>query len=177
MAQVTMSPEQLQTILEAVLSKVQQLNPLEQKKYDEEVAKQRRRDLLAVQLGKAEAQAQRNKRNNCSHMRFSATAGKHAGMLAPKGTPGAEWCTGGQAYQNGLVMIFCSRCHSDWWFQPTQDFYTFIIQNGVDGMAPPPDDQCVCIGCYEMKNQCRCAEISMEHVSAHPTVEKTVVTV
>lgn len=169
MPNVEMSPEQLQKILEAVLAKAQQLNPLEQKQYDEDLAKQRRRDLLAVQLGRAEEAAAKAKRENCSHMRYSPTSGKNSGHSAPKGTPGAEWCTGGQAYQNGLAMMFCSRCHADWWFKPTQEYYSYIMQNGLEGTAPPPDDQAICIGCYETKSKCRCAEIAKEHVAAHPT--------
>ncbi len=167
---VEMSPEQLQRILEAVIAKTQQLNPLEQRTYDEQIAKERRRDLLAVQIGKAEEEAQRRKRDSCSHLRFPATAGKNSGMMAPKGTSGAEWTTGGQAYQNGLAMLFCSRCHSEWWFKPTQDYYTFIVQNGMDGIQPPDDAHTYCIGCYEEKPNCRCDEIAREYAAAHPTV-------
>ena len=170
MPNVEMTAEQLQKILEAVLAKAQSLNPLEQKRFDEELAKERRRDELAVTLGRAEAESQRAKRDNCSHMRYPASAGKNAGHSCPKGTLGGEWCTGGQAYQNGLVMIFCSRCHSDWWFQPTQDYYSYIMQNGIDGIEPPPDSQCVCIGCYEPKSSCLCSKYAKEYVAAHPTV-------
>lgn len=170
MSSVNMSPEQLQQILEAVVSRVTRLNPLEQKKYDEDLAKERRRDMLAVQLGKAEAEAQKNKRDNCSHQRYPATAGKNAGELAPKGTAGAEWCTRGQAYQNGLALIFCTRCHSDWWFQPTQAYYTEILQNGIYGVKPPSDEHTYCIGCYNPKPQCKCAELAKENLAAHPTV-------
>jgi hypothetical protein len=166
MAEVSMSHEQLQKILETIT----RMTPLEQRKYDEEVAKERRRDLLAVQLSKAEEASARAKRENCSHMRFPPTAGKNAGQLAPKGTAGAEWCTGGQAYQNGLAMIFCSRCHSDWWFKPTQEFYVYIQQNGLDGTPPPDDAHSVCIGCYEDKPNCKCSEIAKENAAAHPTV-------
>ena len=170
-AAVNMSPEDLQRILEAVISKVQQLNPLEQRAYDEMVAKERRRDLLAVEVGRAEMAAQRAKREGCSHKRYNATSGKLSGQSAPKDAVGnTEWCTGGQAYQNGLAMIFCSRCHSDWWFKPTQDYYTFIMQNGLEGIQPPPDSESICIGCYEVKTNCKCAEISQEYVNAHPTV-------
>ena len=169
-AEVNMTPEQLQKILEAVLAKATQMNPLEQKKWDEDLAKQRRKDLLAVEVGKAEQEAQDRRRNSCSHMRFNASAGKLSGQSAPRGTPGAEWCTGGQAYQNGLVMVFCSRCHTSWWFQPTQEFYTMIIQNGIDGMQPPDMSVEVCIGCYKLKDRCTCVEDAKMHYAAHPTV-------
>ena len=170
MSQVYMTKEDLQSILEAILAKSNQLNPLEQKKFDEEMAKQRRRDLLAVEVGRAEQEAQDRKKNACSHMRYPATAGKLSGQSAPKGTPGAEFTTGGQAYQNGLAMQFCTRCQTQWWFKPTQDYYTVIMQEGLSQTAPPPEDQCMCIGCYQPKLQCKCVEMSKEHVAAHPTV-------
>lgn len=165
--QVSMSHEQLQKILETITK----LNPLEQRKYDEMIDKEHRRDMLAVRLSEAEEASQKAKRDNCSHMRYPPSAGKNSGQMAPKGTSGAEWCTGGQAYQNGLAMIFCSRCHSDWWFKPTQDFYILIQQNGIDGIAPPDDAHTVCIGCYEDKPSCKCSENARkEHAAAHPTV-------
>jgi len=170
MSQVNITRDDLQAILETVLAKSNQLNPLEQKKYDEEMAKQRRRDLLAVEVGRAEEEAQRRKRNSCSHLRYPATAGKLSGQSAPRGTPGAEYTTGGQAYQNGLAMMFCTRCQTQWWFKPTQDYYTIILQEGLSSTAPPLDDQCICIGCFELKSQCKCVEHSKEYVAAHPTV-------
>lgn len=165
MPNVEMSPAQLQQILEAVLAKANQLNPLEQKRYDEEMAKQRRRDLLAVEIGRAEQQATLARRNACSHMRDGKT-----GDSVPRGWPTGEWTTGGQAYQNGLAMMFCSRCQSQWWFKPTPEYHAAILQNGLRSSAPPPDDQCICIGCYEQKTKCRCSEIAKEHAAAHPTV-------
>src|SRR5271169_5065397 len=167
---MNVSPEDLQAILEAVLAKVQQLNPLEQRKYDEMVAKERRRDDLAVQIGKAEEEASLRRRNSCSHIRYGASSGKLSGHLAPKGTPGGEYTTGGQVYQNGLGMMFCSRCHSDWWFKPTPEYYAVLAQNGIDGVAPPPEENCICIGCYEPKPKCTCSERAREYVAAHPTV-------
>jgi len=170
MPSIEMTPQQFQAILESVVAKAKELNPLDQRKYDEMLAKERRRDLLAVQIGKAEEEASRARRNNCSHMRYGASAGKHAGELCPKGSPGGEFCTGGQAHQNGLVHLFCSRCNSEWWFQPTQDYYTFILQNGIDGIAPPPEEHTICIGCYRLKPECECSKIAKEHAAAHPTV-------
>jgi hypothetical protein len=169
-ADIEMSKKDFKELMEGIIDKLNKLNPLEQRQYDEELAKERRRDLLAVQLSKAEAEAQQARRSNCSHQRYPASAGRRAGELAPRGTPGAEWCTRGQAYQNSLVMIFCTRCHSDWWFQPTQEYYQVIVQEGIYGIAPPDDDHTICIGCYKIKSNCECAEIAREHVAAHPTV-------
>ena len=85
MPSIDMTPQQFQAILESVVAKAKELNPLDQRKYDEMLAKERRRDLLAVQIGKAEEQAQRAKRNNCSHMRFGAAAGKAFRGKLPEG--------------------------------------------------------------------------------------------
>jgi hypothetical protein len=169
MSNVEMSPEQLQKILEAVVAKVTRMNPLEQKRYDEELAKERRRDELAVTLGRAEMEGQRAKRDNCSHKRYPAGSGAKSGETAPKGETNSEWCTFGQAYQNGLAMMHCSRCHSEWWFQPTQEYYGWILQNGLRQQAPPPEKDCICIGCYHPKPECQCGLIAKEHVAAHPT--------
>jgi hypothetical protein len=167
---VEMSPEQLQKILEAVVSKVQALNPLDQRKYDEILRKERRRDDFALTLGAIEKEKNDNIRRSCSHLRYPATAGKLSGHVAPVGYPGAEWRTGGQAYQNGLAMMLCLRCGTQWWFRPTPEYYTVLLQNGLDNTAPPPDDHCICIGCFELKNKCKCEELSQEHAAAHPTV-------
>jgi hypothetical protein len=174
MASVEMSPADLQKILEAVIGKVQQLNPLDQRKYDEILAREKRRDLLAVQLGKAEEEAYQRRKNGCSHLRYPATAGKLSGHMAPPGYHGAEWRTGGQVYQNGLAMMLCLHCATSWWFKPTPEYYAVLAQNGLDSTAPPPDDKCICIGCYEPKPNCTCAAQSREHAAAHPTVEAVV---
>lgn len=167
---VEMSPAQLQQILEAVLNKVQALNPLDQRKYDEILRKEKRRDDFALALGAIEQAKNENIKKSCSHLRYPATAGKLSGHVAPVGYPGAEWRTGGQVYQNGLAMMLCLRCASQWWFKPTPEYYAVLMQNGLDNTAPPPDDHCICIGCFELRTKCRCEELSQEHAAAHPTV-------
>lgn len=171
---VEMNAEQLQKILEAVLDKAKQLNPLDQRKYDEILRKEKRRDDFALSLGEIERAKNENLARNCSHMRYPATAGKLSGHVAPKGYPGAEWRTGGQMYQNGLAMMLCLRCGTSWWFRPTPEYASYLMQNGLDSTAPPEDKDCVCIGCFELKMKCRCQELSAEHAAAHPTVEQPV---
>ncbi len=171
---VEMSPEQLQKILEAVVAKVQALNPLDQRKYDELIAREKRRDDFALSLGNIEKEKIANIKRSCSHMRYPATAGKLSGHVAPAGYPGAEWRTGGQVYQNGLAMMLCLRCGTQWWFKPTAEYYAVLMQNGLDNTAPPPDDHCICIGCFELKQNCKCLDQSVEHAAAHPTVARAV---
>lgn len=152
-----LSAEELQQILTAVLKEARSLNPLEQKKYDEELAREKRKNAMMLQLGKIEEESMRNKKNACSHMRYAA--GKNAGMSARKGDMGAEWCTGGQALQDGSAMVICLRCSSTWRWRPHPEEYSMILQNGLLGVAPPPEELVLCDGCSYLKSACHCAEM------------------
>jgi hypothetical protein len=160
---ISISPEQLQDLLKTAIAEAvgqaTKLNPIEQRKLDEELQKDRRRNMMMIQLGKIEEESARQKRDGCSHMRHPAGAGKLAGHSAPRGSLGAEWCTGGQAYQDGTAMIICLRCSSTWLFRPDSNYYNAILQNGLLGEAPPPDAQTICPGCFELKPACRCKEL------------------
>src|SRR5271165_5128849 len=76
MADVNLSKQELQdmmaSILQVALRENNKLNPLEQKKYDEEVAKEKRRSQMVVALGQAEEQAMKQKKGRCSHSRWPA---------------------------------------------------------------------------------------------------------
>src|SRR5215469_43192 len=158
---IEMTPEQLQAILKAAVgeavAQATKMNPIQQKQYDEEIAKEKRKNAMMHQLGKIEEEAARAKRDSCSHMRIAA--GKNAGMSAPRGAMGEEWCTGGQAYQDGTAMVICLRCSSTWRFRPSAEDYSAILQNGLLGAMPPPDEYVLCDGCLELKAKCRCAEL------------------
>jgi len=156
---ISLTPEDLQQLLKTAIAEATKLNPLEQKKYDEEMQKERRKNEMMRQLGKIEEETARQKRNACSHMRYPAGSGKLAGHGAPRGTLGAEWCTGGQAYQDGTAMVICLRCSSTWLFKPDPNYYNAIVQNGMLGEAPPPDELTLCPGCMELKPKCRCKEL------------------
>jgi hypothetical protein len=157
--QISISPEQLQELLKTAIAEATKLNPIEQRKLDEELQKDRRRNQMMIQLGKIEEEAARRKRDGCSHMRHPAGSGKLAGQSAAKGSLGAEWCTGGQAYQDGLAMVICLRCSSTWLFRPDSNYYNAILQNGLLGEAPPSDEMTICPGCFELKPKCRCREL------------------
>lgn len=160
---ISLTPEELQNLLKTAISEAvgqaTKLNPLEQRKLDEELAKDRRRNEMMRQLGKIEEETARQKRDNCSHLRYPASHGKLAGHGAPRGTLGAEWCTGGQAYQDGTAMVICLRCSSTWLFRPDPGYYNAIVQNGMLGEAPPPETLTLCPGCFELKPACRCREL------------------
>lgn len=161
MNSITMSPEDLQNLLKAAIgeavAQATRLNPMEERKLAEELAKERRRNQMMIQLGKIEEEAARNKREGCSHMRDAKT-----GDSVPRNWPTGEWTTSGQAYQNGTAVIICQRCSSTWLFKPDPNYYSAIIQNGLLKAAPPPEDLTMCPGCFELKPHCRCKEIYVE---------------
>lgn len=160
---ISLTPEDLQNLLKTAIgeavAQATRLNPLEQRKLDEELAKDRRKTAMIKQLGEIEERSMREKRDRCSHMRFPAGSGKNSGQSAPRGALGAEWCTGGQAYQDGTAMIICLRCSDTWLFRPDASYYNAIIQNGLLGETPPPMELTICPGCFELKPVCRCKEL------------------
>lgn len=160
---ISISPEDLQALLRTAIAEAvgqaTKLNPIEQRRLDEELQKDRRRNMMMIQLGKIEEESARQKRDGCSHMRYPAGAGKLAGHSAPRGALGAEWVTGGQAYQDGTAMIICLRCSSTWLFRPDSNYYNAILQNGLLGEAPPAENHTICPGCFILKPDCRCKEL------------------
>lgn len=155
---IELTPEKLQELMLAVIKQTQQLNPIEQKKLDEELRKEHRRSLLAVELGRAEDERIRRLRDGCSHMRDPRT-----GDSVPRGSAFGEWTTSGQAYQNGLASLICMRCSSIWLFKPSPENYNGILQNGLLKQPPPPEDLTYCLGCLNMKKECRCEALRAIH--------------
>lgn len=158
------TPEQLQQILAAVIAETKKLNPMEQQQLDDMLKAQARKDKMMIALAKAEEQAQWTKRNGCSHKRYPKSHDL-AGHSAPKDELMAEWCTGGQAYQDGTAVLVCTRCSTVWRFRPTPDYYTQIVQNGLRGQAPPPPEHVMCEGCHELKHACKCDQIYRESMA------------
>jgi hypothetical protein len=165
MPETTFTQTQVQELLaqqmkmmESVIGKLTALNPIEQKKLDEDLKKENRRNLLAIELGKAEEARIKRLRDGCSHMRDPRT-----GDGVARGSMYGEWCTSGQVYQNGLAMLLCQRCAWSWIFKPAPEAYSVMLQNGLLKMPPPPDEITYCMGCLEMKPKCRCEEIRRKH--------------
>lgn len=172
MAETGFTYEQVQqlikTAVETAVLSANKMNPIEQKKFDEEAERDRRRSQMMIQLGKIEEEATRRRKEGCTHMRYTMSAGRRAGEMAPRNAANAEWMTGGQAYQNGTASIICLRCQTVWLFRPTPEYYSAIQQNGLLGEAPPEDKDVICIGCFELKNSCRCDELNAQMRSAKP---------
>lgn len=170
MAETNFSYEQVQsmikTAVESAVGAMNKMNPIEQRKFDEDMDREHRRNQMVLQLGKIEEEAAKRRKEGCTHLRYAAMSGKHAGEMAPKGSQMSEWMTGGQAYQNGLASLICLRCQTVWLFRPTMEYYNAIIQNGLYGEAPPSPEHEICIGCFEHKHSCKCDEINKAMRSA-----------
>lgn len=104
---VTLSREDLQALLEAVVKAAKAPNALEQKAIDAEVERDRRRTMLMIELAKIEEQKQIARKNGCSHERYPQ-GHRHAGHPAPRGI--GEFTTGGQLTGRELATLVCLRC-------------------------------------------------------------------
>lgn len=151
------SKEELQQLMSSVigvaLAESKKMNPLEQKAFDEQIEKDKRRRMMMVQLGKIEEEAARRKKYGCTHSRHPS-GHKLAGHPCPRGQ--GEWVTGGQLHSRGIASVICLRCATTWLFRPRQEDIQGIIDGGLAGVAPPDDDSCLsqrCRSCSEFFTQ------------------------
>ena len=129
--------EQLQEILRTAIAEATKPNWLEQKKMDEEMERDRRRTILAVELGRAQEEKLWREQNLCTHCRNEKT-----GEAVKRGT--GVWCTSGQAHTNDVASLICQRCATLWQFKVTPEEREYIINGpGLMGFAPPPIDRCL----------------------------------
>ena len=107
------SPEQLQEFMAkamaAAVAEARKMTPLEERKYNEEVTRERRRDRMAVELDKADEQMQRNKRLGCSHKCDPRT-----GLAVGRDRQDGVWTTAGQLHGNDMATLVCIRCAWTW---------------------------------------------------------------
>jgi hypothetical protein len=136
-----LTKQDLIDIVSAAVAASHQLNPIEQRKYEQELQAQKRRDLAAINLAKIEEENMRNRKNGCSHSRYPMAMGKLGGHNCPKGQ--GEWTTGGQLHSQDLATMICQRCSWTWQFKPTKAEYEYIEQNGMMGMTPPDDSRLI----------------------------------
>lgn len=136
-----LTKQDLIDIVSAAVAASHQLNPIEQRKYEQELEAQKRRDKAMVELAKAEEESARRKKFGCSHSRHPMAMGKLGGHAAPKGT--GEWTTGGQLHDDDTATMVCSRCAWTWHWKPTLQERLYIEQQGMLGMAPPDDSRLI----------------------------------
>lgn len=130
-----LTPE-MTDLITKVIAATQKLNPLDERKYNEEINREKRRAMFAVELAKAEEQTRLNRINGCSHSRDS-----RLGNAVAKGT--GEWTTGGQMHGNDTATLTCLRCGFGWHFSTTPQEREYFREQGMLGMAPPPMDRLV----------------------------------
>ena len=136
-----MSKQDLIDIVSAAVAASHQLNPIEQRKYEQELETQKRKDRAMVELAKAEEEAAKRKKYGCTHSRLPMSAGKYGGHAAPKGQ--GEWVTGGQMHDDDTATMICQRCSWTWHWKPTLQERQYIEQSGMMGMAPPDESRLI----------------------------------
>lgn len=140
MAEINLTHEQLQKLLAeamgAAVTAARKMNPLEQKAYDEELRKDRRRALLSVELGKIESEKRWRQQASCTHSRDKST-----GDAVAKGT--GQWTTGGQRHGHDRLSVICLRCGTAWIFKASPNELEYAEQHGLLGYAPPPVERCL----------------------------------
>ena len=138
------SKEQLQTIMAMFTEAVKAArapNVLEEKQLKEEMEREKRKALLAVEVGKVEEEKIRRRKHGCSHQRFPQ-GHKQAGWDAPKGA-GGEWCTSGQMNSDGTALTICQRCAWSWKWKPNYQESEYINNVGLLGFAPPAPERII----------------------------------
>lgn len=133
---LTLTYEQLQDMLKTVLAEAGKLNPLEQKKMNAELERERRREVLSVELGRAEEESRWRRQNSCSHSRHAST-----GMGVTRGT--GIWTTCGQTHGDDSISLICMRCATLWHFKATSEEREYANNAGLLGFEPPPIERCL----------------------------------
>ena len=139
--EISLTPSQLQDIIKsAVTSAIKAnsaMNPLEQKKFDEQMEIERRKTQAAIELARIDEESRWRKQNSCSHSCHDKT-----GESVARGT--GRWTTSGQMHGDGTCTLICVRCATAWHYQPTRDESEYILNGpGLLGYAPPPLERCL----------------------------------
>ena len=130
------SPDQLQEFMAkamaAAVAEARKMTPMEERKYNEEVQREKRRDRMAIELAKAEEQIQRNKRLGCSHKCDPRT-----GLAVGRDRQDGDWTTGGQLHGNDMATLVCIRCAWTWRWITSPAERDYINNAGMLHMSPP----------------------------------------
>jgi len=139
---INISKADLQQLLEAVVKAGNAPNAFEQKAVEEQLQREHRRNLLAVELGKVEEARMQARKNGCTHCRLPMAAGKNGGNAAPKGQ--GEWCTSGQLLSDGdTACLICVRCSWRWHWKVNNQEREYINNQGLYGAPPPPAERVI----------------------------------
>ena len=135
---LSISKEDLKELLMAVMGASKSMNPLEEKKYKEELEKERRKALLVKQLGEDEERQMAQRRGGCSHC-----VDKDTGQPVARGT--GMWCTQGQVHSNDVISLICMRCSTVWYWKGTaqERAYAIDAEHGLLHIPPPSADRII----------------------------------
>ena len=128
--------EQVQELLRVAIAEASKLNPIEQKRLDEEIERDRRRKQLSIELGRVEEESRWRRQNSCTHSRHNTT-----GESVPRGM--GTWTTCGQTHSDDTISLICMRCATLWHFQATPRERELANGAGLLGFAPPPIERCL----------------------------------
>lgn len=149
-----LSATDLQRIIESAVKAAVAPNALEAKQMQEALERDRRRTLLAVELGRVEEEARWRRQNSCTH-----SADAKTGEPVTKGT--GRWTTSGQVHGDDSASLICQRCSTLWKFVPTREEREFILNGpGLLGYAPPPIERCINKDDFMMRPPAELAEVS-----------------
>lgn len=133
---LSLTYEQLQELLKTVVAEANKPNALEAKQLAQELEKDRRRQQLSVELGRAEEEARWRRQNSCTHCRHQTT-----GESVQKGT--GVWTTCGQSHGDDSISLICMRCATLWHFKGTANEREYANNAGLLGFQPPPIERCL----------------------------------
>jgi hypothetical protein len=136
-----LTKQDLADIVAAAVAAANRPDPLREKELAEQLATEKRRTAMMLELGKIEEASTKRKKDGCTHSRLPMSAGKFGGHAARKGE--GEWTTGGQLHSDGTATLICTRCSWTWHFQPTLQERDYIEQQGMLGMAPPAESRLI----------------------------------
>jgi hypothetical protein len=123
----------------AAVSAAMKPNVLEQREIEKQIEADKRRNMMVVELGKAEEEGMRRKKYGCTHSRHPMAMGKLGGHACTKGQ--GEWTTGGQALDRKKAVLICTRCSWTWTFEPDDNEWAFIQETGLMGFPPPTKEK------------------------------------
>jgi len=128
--------EQLQDLMRTMIGELNRPNPIEARALQAELEKERRRNILAVELGYASEMQRYNQQHSCTHHRDEKSG---QSVAKGNGTP----TTSGQVLGSGNILLICLRCSTEWIWQPTREELEYVNNASLLGFPPPSIERCL----------------------------------
>jgi hypothetical protein len=121
-AGITLTPEQLQTLLAGAIKAAHAPDPEEQEKKDKEKARAAASRQASHDIMMADYQAKIDRQKNCSHKKENG-----------------KWATGGQVIKEKIFLI-CQHCQKEWTWKPDPSVITQLLAGDLTlHQAEPPN--------------------------------------